>query len=299
MDQHQNPAGYRILGRTGVRVRAVGFGGCAIGGDHGSWGYGPTDDNESLRAINAALDLGCDLFDTADAYGRGHGERLLGRAMRGAVRDRVLLATKVGYIFADPVPRQDFRPEWLRRAVDAALDRLGTDRIDILQLHNPPPEVVLAQETADTLLGLRYAGKVRLLGVSAASVEDALACLAASWLDTLQVRYSLVAPEAADAVLPAAARLGVAVIAREPLANGYLSGKYGDKSTFHHGDFRGLWSGELKSHLARAAEEIRQTLRPNESLARHAIRWVLASPLVSVTIPGCKTAAQVLENLRP
>lgn len=288
---------YRKLGRTGLRVRSVGFGACAIGGDHGAWGYGPTDDAESVRAISTAVELGCNFFDTADAYGRGHSERLLGQVLGGSTRSRVYIATKIGYVFDNAAVYQDFRPASIRKAVEASLGRLRTEVIDLLQLHNPPREVVLDRQTADALVDLQHCGKIRFVGVSAGNIDDGVASLEAPWVDAIQVRYNILEPDAGNRLFPAAAKLNIGVIAREPLANGFLTGKYNRSSTFPSSDFRSFWNDDRKACLNDRVQHIRQLVPAGESIASYAIKWTLALPAISVVIPGCKTSEQVRQNL--
>jgi len=295
--QQALPTPTGILGRTGVRVGRIGFGCCAIGGNHGSWGYGPADDGQSHAAIHRALELGCNFFDTADVYGFGHSEALLGQALSG-VRDQVILATKVGYNFyRDPVTT-DFSPGYLRFALDMCLKRLRTAYVDILQLHNPDPALVLDPDLAMTLEAFRSEGVVRWLGVSAATAEDAALMLGARWLDTIQVRYNALSQEAAELVFPRAMAMNVGVIAREPLANGYLTGGCGPERVFGRGDFRGLAHDATRKQLVLDVERLRSRLGPHETLAAYALRFALANPAVSVVIPGCRTSDQAAENLQ-
>jgi myo-inositol catabolism protein IolS len=287
-------SGYRNLGKTGASVFEVGFGAWAIGGAHSGWGYGYTDDKTSLEAVKTALDAGCNFFDTADSYGNGHSETLLGQALNA--RSEVIIATKAGFDFYHHVSIQNFDPAYLRFALHQSLRRLATDYVDLYQLHNPPPAVLFQPEVVDALERLRAQGKVRWIGVSAATVEDAVEAVRAGWPETIQVPYNILASTAEKQLFPQASSKGIGIIAREPLANGFLSGKYGVDSQFPTGDIRSQWPYETLEEMANQVEAIKHYCRGPETLAQLALRFVLESNSVSVAIVGCKTAAQVEEN---
>ena len=286
----------RALGSTDVAVSEIGFGGWAIGGARAGHAYGPTDDAASRSAIAEALELGCNLFDTADSYGHGHSEELLGQALRGR-RAEVVLATKAGLDFYRPTPEPRFEPAYLRFALHQSLRRLKTDYVDLFQLHNPPPGILFEPPVREELESLRAAGKVRWLGVSAATAEDGLAAVEAGWVDAVQITYNLLAPEAAAQLFAAARGRGVGILAREPLANGMLTGKYGPSSRFAPGDIRGLWGEEAVAAIARQVNEVRPYCREGETLAQLALRFALEAPEVSAVLVGAKTREQVRENL--
>src|SRR6267378_3307430 len=256
----------RQLGRTGLAVSEIGFGAWAIGGNAFGNSYGATDDAESQRAIRRAFELGCTFFDTADVYGHGHSEELLGAALHD-VRDRVIVATKVGGNFynrdvhpllaeriaqmvdkpIDQIPPDaplpvshdsNFTPGYVRFAVEQSLKRLGTDYIDLLQLHNPALSLISSMETYGVLEDLRREGNIRWYGVSVHPPEEGLAAVRATMPDTVQIVYNLARREAEDEFFPAARAAGIGVIAREPLANGFLAGKYAWDSTWEKGDIR-------------------------------------------------------------
>ena len=288
-------ASHRILGRTGLSVLEVGFGAWAIGGDRSGWSYGPTDDRTSLRAIQTAIEFGCGFFDTADWYGHGHSEELLGKALRSR-RSDAIIATKGGFDFYHGEVRPNFHPSYLRFALHHSLRRLETDYVDVYQLHNPPPEILQCSAVIDELERLRSQGKIRWLGVSAATVQDGLQAIHAAWPDTIQVVYNMLAPQAGMLLFPLAEARRVGVIAREPLANGFLSGKYGIHSRFPPGDIRSHWSPEVIRDVVNQVEMLEPYCRPGETLAQLAIRFVLESRAVSVVICGCKTPEHVRDN---
>jgi aryl-alcohol dehydrogenase-like predicted oxidoreductase len=288
-------SGYRTLGRTGASVFERGFGAWAIGGNRSGWGYGPTDDKNSIGAIKAALDAGCNFFDTADSYGNGHSETLLGEALNSRRSDGII-ATKVGFDFYHQIPVQNFHPAYLRFALHQSLRRLATDYVDLYQLHNPPPAVLFDADVIEALERLRAQGKVRWIGVSSATVEHAIEAIRADWPETIQVPYNMLAVEAERELFRLASARGVGVIAREPLANGFLSGKYGVQSRFLADDMRSQWPFEMVREIVDRVEAIKPYRREQETLAQLALRFVLESSSVSVAICGCKTESQVKEN---
>jgi aryl-alcohol dehydrogenase-like predicted oxidoreductase len=239
--------GLRRFGRTDLHVSEFGLGCARIGGIF------QRDPTEFLNLLSASLDAGINFFDTADMYSQGESEVLLGRAFRRR-RDQIVIASKAGYVLPAQrrivarfkplvrplirflglsrhhlpaavrgAPAQDFSPDHLRRAVEGSLRRLGTDHLDLFQLHSPPTAVVERGEWVETLEGLKRAGKIRYYGISCDSVEAALAALGHPNVSSIQVAINLLERSAVDTVLPRALRQGVAIIARECLANGLLA----------------------------------------------------------------------------
>lgn len=287
----------RVLGRTGLAVSEVGFGGWAIGGNAFGNSYGPTDDAESKRAIRRAYDLGCNFFDTADVYGHGHSEALLGEALED-VRDRVVLATKVGGNFYNRDIHTDFTPGYVRFAVERSLERLRTTWIDLLQLHNPPINLISSMDTYAVLEDLKREGLIRSYGVSVHPPEEGLAAVNATMPDTVQIVYNLARREAEDAFLAAARAANVGVIAREPLANGFLAGRYDADSTWPAGDIRARMPRPYVAQLAALGQRVRELAEKSGlSAAQLALKFVLDRPEIACAIPGMKTVQQVDENL--
>lgn len=292
---------YRRLGRTGLMVSEAGFGGWPIGGQ----GWGDVRDEESLAALQRAFELGVSFFDTADVYGHGHSEELIGQAL-GEVRDHVLIATKVGVDFTRGEPaRHNYDPAYIREALERSLERLRTSYVDVYQLHNPPQKLAEEDAVWETLAELRESGAVRQFGISARTANDALAYLKAEresgqpgrFGDTLQVAYNMIGQEAAaKGVFVEAARQQWGVIARVPLASGLLAGKYEAEHYFPPSDWRSMWSPETLAEKVRRVEELRFLARPGRSLAQTAIAFVLSEPAVSTVISGAKTVEQVEEN---
>lgn len=287
---------YRTLGRTGLRVSEVGFGAWAVGGNAHGNSYGPTDDAASVAAIRRAADLGCTFFDTADVYGWGHSEELLGQALEGR-RDEVVLATKVGGDFYHSGVRLNFDPGYIGFALERSLQRLRTDHVDVYQLHNPPTESLANPRTYEVLDSLKAEGKIAHYGVSIHEPEEGRLCLEAGKPAVLQIPFSLFRQEWIDELLPAARVAGVGLIAREPLGNGFLAGTIRPDARFPPGDIRASWPRGMVSGRVAAAERLAFLSKEGRSRAQAALRFVLAFPEVSTTIPGAKTASQVEENV--
>jgi aryl-alcohol dehydrogenase-like predicted oxidoreductase len=294
---------YRRLGRTGLMVSEVGFGGWPIGGQM----WGSVEDEESLASLKRSFDLGVNFYDTADVYGHGHSEELIGLAF-APVRPNVLIATKVGLDFYRGEPaKQNFEPEYIRTALEKSLARLRTDYVDLYQLHNPPQKLAKDDAVWETLADLRAEGKIRFFGVSARTANDARAYLRAAegedgpsrrFGDTLQVAFNLLDQEAAvKGVFVEAYRQDWGVISRVPLASGMLTGKYDAGHYWPPTDFRAAWSRERLAETVRRVEALRFLVKPPvETMTRGALAFVLSQEAVSTVITGAKTAAQVEEN---
>lgn len=287
----------RELGRTGVSVSEIGFGAWAIGGNAHGNSYGPTDDATSIAAIRRAVDLGCNFFDTADVYGWGHSEELLGEALEGR-RDEVYLATKVGGDFYHGGVRLDFEPGYIGFALAQSLRRLRTDHVDLYQLHNPPASMMGDPATYEILESLKAEGKIDHYGVSVHEPVEALLCMDSGKPEVLQIPFSLFRQEWIEEVLPQAHRAGTGIIAREPLGNGFLTGTIATDARFAVGDIRSYWPRPMVAGRVAAADRLRFLAREGRTRTQAALRFVLAFPEVSTTIPGAKTPSQVEENLR-
>jgi aryl-alcohol dehydrogenase-like predicted oxidoreductase len=287
----------RTLGRTGLSVSEIGFGGWAIGGNAFGNSYGPTDDAESQRAIRRAFELGCNFFDTADVYGHGHSEELLGAALHD-IRDQVIIATKVGGNFYDGDVHMDFGPRYLRFAVERSLERLGTDHVDLLQLHNPPISLISELATYEPLEEMKREGLIRRYGVSVHPPEEGLAAVRATMPDTVQIVYNLARREAEDTFLPTAQAADVGVIAREPLANGFLAGRYSADSSWQRGDIRSHMPRSYVAQMSALGQRVRELAVQSEmTAAQLALKFVLDRPEIAIAIVGMKTVQQVEENL--
>jgi aryl-alcohol dehydrogenase-like predicted oxidoreductase len=286
----------RPLGRTGLQVSEIGFGGWAVGGNAHGNSYGPTVDAESIAAIRKAADLGVNFFDSADVYGWGHSEELLGQALEGR-REEVFLATKVGGDFYHGGVRMNFDPGYIAFALERSLQRLRTDHVDLYQLHNPPAELMGDPAAYEVLEDLKAEHKIDHYGVSVHELVEASLCLEAGRPEVLQIPFSLFRQEWVEELLDDARKAGVGIIAREPLANGFLTGRLRPDSTFPPGDIRHQWPSAMVAGRIAAAARLSFLAGPNRTMAQAALRFVLAFPGVSTAIPGGKTGAQVAENV--
>lgn len=296
----------RTLGRSGLQVSAMGLGCWAIGGPwfwlDGQGGWGDIDDNESIRAIHTALDLGINFFDTAANYGTGHSERILARALEGK-RDRAVLATKFGFDVNETEKRVRFRTDdhllYVRAECEASLRRLNTDVIDLYQLHvwDYPLEKVPAM--VDLLESLVRDGKIRYYGWSTDSVEGAR--LFAQSQHCVAIQHDLNVVLDAPEMLKLCEELHLASVNRSPLARGALSGKYARDAVFPQNDVRNdEWSRDrFFAPTLDQLGKIREILTSSgRTLVQGALAWIWARSEKTIPIPGFKTVAQVEENAK-
>jgi aryl-alcohol dehydrogenase-like predicted oxidoreductase len=302
----------RTLGRSGIEVSAMGLGCWAIGGpvvweDGTEFGWGKVDDSDSIGAIRRGLDAGVSFFDTADSYGAGHSEQVLGRAL-GTDRDRVAIATKFGWTFDDDGSRRSHgsnaSPEYVRSACEASLRRLGTDRIDLYQLHIGDLELSAADAAADVLDELLSEGKIRAYCWSTDSLERGERWLARPGYSAIQ--HNLNVFEDSPELLALCERENLASVNRNPLAMGFLSGKYTKDTRVSPDDFRASgieWvavfdeNGAPRAEWLAKLEAVREILSSNgRTLVQGAIAWIWGRSPQTIPIPGVKTAAQAEEN---
>lgn len=292
---------HRRLGRTGREVSVIGFGAWAIGG---SWGT--VDDAQSLRALHAAADAGVDLVDTADVYGDGHSERLIGRFLRERPGEAFFVATKMGR--AVPQEVANYTPEAFRGWVDASRERLGMDRLDLVQLHCPPTALYYQPETFAALDELVADGSIAAYGVSVEKVEEALKAIEFPGVATVQLIYNVFRQRPAERFFAEAVRRDVGILARVPLASGLLTGKLTASTTFEATDHRRFnrhgeefdagetFAGvDYDTGLA-AVEELRSLVPDGATMAQLALRWILMHEAVTSTIPGARTPEQARSN---
>src|SRR5206468_6027267 len=221
----------RVLGRTGLTVSEIGFGAWALGGNAHGNSYGPTDDAESVAALRRAIELGVNFIDTADVYGWGHSEEILGEALQNR-RDDVHIATKVGGDFYHGGVRMNFDPGYIAFALERSLKRLRTDYVDLYQLHNPPAEMMGDAETYEVFESLKAENKVLHYGVSIHEPLEAALSIEAGRPATLQIPFSVLRQEWIGEPLAEARKANIGIIAREPLANGFLAGKIPPSARF-------------------------------------------------------------------
>jgi aryl-alcohol dehydrogenase-like predicted oxidoreductase len=285
---------YRTLGRTGLRVSEVGFGAMTIGGEV----FGATDDQESLRALHRALDLGMNFIDTADAYGRGHSEELIAQVLKTR-RSEVILATKGGNQFTARQGLRNFDPDYITSALEASLKRLQIETIDLYQLHNPSQEVMQRGEIFARLDRFKQEGKIRFYGVSLEKTDDGLVAIETGKPDTLQVVYNILHQDPEDKLFPLAQKENIGILARVPLERGVLSGRFKSTIEFAQKDWRrGVFSEEGLAQTHAAVEKLEFLAKGDvPNLAQAALRFILSHPAVSTVIPGIRTVQQVESNL--
>jgi aryl-alcohol dehydrogenase-like predicted oxidoreductase len=294
---------YRALGRTGFRVSTVSFGAWAVGG---TWGQ--VDDDESLAALHRAVDLGVNFFDTADVYGDGRSERLLA-TLRRARKDEILIATKAGRRLS-PHLASGYTLANLTGFVERSLKNLGTEALDLLQLHCPPTDVYYQPDVFGALDDLVKAGKIRFYGVSVERVEEALKAIEFDGVQSVQIIYNIFRQRPADLFFREAQRRKVGILARLPLSSGLLAGKMTRERVFSSDDHRAFnrhgeafdrgetFSGVDFDVSLAAVEELRALVPTGVSMAAFALRWILTEEAVTCAIPGAKRPLQVEENVR-
>jgi len=295
---------YRPLGRTGWNISSISYGAWAIGGD----AWGKTDDAESMRSLYRAVDLGVNFIDTADVYGDGHSERLIGR-LRKERSEELIVATKAGRRL-DPHVAEGFTRRNLSAFVERSLTNLGADAIDLLQLHCPPPDVYDMPEVFGILDDLVREGKLRYYGVSVERVEEALRAARYPNVQSIQIIFNMFRLKPAEELFPVVREKQIGILARVPLASGLLSGKLRRDSTFEPRDHRNYnrhgesfdvgetFSGVDYETGLQAVEELRALVPADATMAQLALRWILMFPEVTAAIPGAKDVRQTEDNVR-
>ncbi len=286
----------RPLGDSGLEVSALGVGTWAIGGEVELWGH--ADEGESIAAIHQALDSGVNLIDTAAAYGWGHSEEIVGKAIRGRRRE-VVLATKCGLMSPeskDKLPPRCLTRQSVMRECEASLRRLQTDVIDLYQCHWPDPETPI-RDTMEALMTLLQQGKIRAIGLSNYGCEQIAAAREFGSIHSLQPPFSMLQPRALEDLIPFCTECGIGVIPYSPLARGLLAGKFDADSTFndvraHDPDF----VGDRYRRNLRIVEELKGiAARYDKTVAQLAINWVAETPGVTAPIVGVRRPSQVDE----
>jgi aryl-alcohol dehydrogenase-like predicted oxidoreductase len=285
---------YTQLGERGPRVSRIAFGNWSAGGDWGS-----VDRAAAIAAMRAALDLGITLFDTARAYGFGAAEEVLGEALRPEIRsarESIVIATKGGLRNENGLPVRDSSPAALRRDLEASLRSLGTDHVDLYQIHWPDPATPIG-DTAETLDAFVREGKVRYVGVSNYDAREMTAFQQIRPIDTLQPPYHLFRRDIEASILPFAQEHGIGVLVYGPMAHGLLSGRMTETTTFAANDWRSkndMFAGDafernlaIVRRLEAFATERRMTV------GQLAIAWTLANPAVDVAIVGARSPEQI------
>ncbi len=293
---------YRTLGRTGWKVSSISFGAWAIGG---AWGQ--VDDDELMKALRRAVELGVNFFDTADVYGDGRSERLMAR-LRNECGKKIIIATKAGRRL-DPHLAGGYNRKNLSAFIERSLVNLDTERIDLLQLHCPPTEVYYMPETFGVLDDLVKQGKLQFYGVSVEKVEEALKAIEYPNVQSIQIIFNILRQRPAELFFQEAKRKQVGILARVPLASGLLTGKINRQTAFASDDHRNFnrhgesfdrgetFSGvDFETGLL-VVEELKRLLPKEMSLSQFALRWILMFEAVTCAIPGAKRSDQVQENI--
>lgn len=294
----------RAIGRDGPGVGAIGYGAMGLEGY-----YGAADPQEAVQVIRQALDAGCTLIDTADAYGNGHNEQLIARAVSGR-RDEAFVATKFGIVFdPDQTGSQlptgwgfaltiNGRPEYARRALDDSLKRLGTAHIDLWYLHYPDPSVPI-EETVGAMSQAVDAGKVRYLGLSNVTAEQVRSAQNVHPIAAVQYEYSLWRREAETQLLPALRELGIALVPWSPLGSGFLTGSIG---TLSPDDFRKnnprYQAGNLSANKQRFAPLMKLAQELGITAAQLSLAWLLHQGEDIIPIPGTRKRDRITENAK-
>ena len=287
----------RALGTSGLEVSAIGLGCMGM-----SQSYGPLDDEESIRTLHSALDLGVTLIDTADAYGKGANETLVGRAIRERRRE-VVLASKFGLVPgpAGPATEVDARPERVAACCDASLARLGVDVIDLYYLHRVDPHVPI-EETIGAMAELVRAGKVRFLGLSEAGPQTLRRAYRVHAIMAVQSEYSLWTREPERAVIPACRDLRMTFVPFSPLGRGFLTGAVRDAQTLAPNDVRRrlprFEAENFQRNLALIQRLDEMARAKHCSTSQLALAWLLAKGSDIVPIPGTKRRRFLEENVR-
>jgi aryl-alcohol dehydrogenase-like predicted oxidoreductase len=293
---------FRSFGKTNWQVSEIGFGAWAIGGD---WGHVSQED--ALEALRTAIREGVNFIDTADVYGDGRSERLVGQVIKEFPDQRIFVATKAGRRLNPHVP-QGFTRENLTAFIERSLKNLGVEALDLVQLHCPPTEVFYMPEVFGYLDDLVAEGKIQYYGVSVEKVEEAIKALEFAGVQSVQIIFNMFRQRPAELFFPLAQERKVGVLARVPLASGLLTGKMTEQTPFAESDHRNYnrdgeafdvgetFSGvPFKTGLA-AVEELRPLTPEGFSMAQFALRWILMYDAVSLAIPGAKNPRQAMDN---
>ncbi|GAB3457539.1 aldo/keto reductase [Streptomonospora sediminis] len=289
----------RKLGKTGRNVSVIGFGAWQIGA-----AWGDVSEDDALSALRTAVDSGVGFIDTADVYGDGRSERLVGQVLKEY--PHLMVATKMGRRV--PQEAAAYNPENFRAWNDRSRANLGVDTIDLVQLHCPPEAVYASGAVFDDLDAMVAEGRIRAYGVSVETCAEALAAIERPGVASVQLILNAFRHKPLEEVLPAAREAGVGIIARVPLASGLLSGRYTAQTAFGEDDHRNFnragaafdvgetFSGvDYETGLA-AVERIREVVPEGMAMAQFALRWILDQPGVSTVIPGARNAEQARGN---
>ena len=285
----------RSLGRTGIEVSEIGYGTWGLGGD----AYGAVSDEESTKALLLAFERGVNFFDTSDLYGNGHSESILGKVFRN-VREQVVIATKGGMLphtgFEMP---QDFSVRHLSQSLEGSLNRLGTDYVDLYQLHSPSLENIVDMDgIVHTLESFYAAGKIRCYGISVRSPDEGIMAIERYRFPVVQVNFNMIDQRAREnGLIALAQRTGTGIIIRTPLVFGFLTGKLNGDAEFSGRDHRANWPVSQRKCWANATGNFSFLWRDKPfNPAQYALRYCLDHVGVSTVIPGMLNCSEVENN---
>ena len=294
---------YRQFGKTGIKISAIGFGCWEIGG-----GYGSIEETEFIKAVNRALDLGVNCFDTAEAYGFGASERSLAKAL-GSRRKEAVITTKFGIGYPDATNYRDSTPKRVIASIEKSLTNLNTDYVDVYLVHWPDRNTPF-EETMRALDDLVKQGKVKAVGLSNFRRDEIEACMKARRVDVVQYCWNMFDRRMQKEIYPYCREHGIGVMAYGSLAYGMLTGTFSEEMTFEKNDWRSkrgqLANINLFQHLfgpdhylknLRAVEELKgMAKRYGKSLPQFALRWTLSNPVISTALVGCRNPREVEDN---
>jgi aryl-alcohol dehydrogenase-like predicted oxidoreductase len=294
---------HRRLGKTGIEISEVSLGTWQVGG---RWGE-PFNEGSAIAILNKAMDEGINFIDTADVYGDGLSEKMVGQVVRSR-SERIYVATKCGRRLS-PHNNQSYTPKALRQFVEESLANSGLETLDLIQLHCPPTEVYQRDEIFGLFERLKEEGKIQNLGVSVEKVEEAMMAIRYDNVTTIQIIFNMFRHKPSERFFREAAKRDVGIIVRVPLASGMLTGLYTRDTKFGRTDHRYFnrngamfdkgetFSGVDYATGLDAVEEIRKLFPERENLAPLALKWVLMFPEVSCVIPGASSENQLVSNL--
>jgi len=296
----------RILGRTQRPVSVVGLGCWQLGAD-----WGDVAEDDAIAVLNTALDSGVTFLDTADVYGDGRSERLVGRVLAERADGGLFVATKMGRR-ADPHVADEYTADSFRRWNDRSRENLGVDTLDLVQLHCPPSEVLSRESTYDVLDEMVAEGRIAHYGVSVETVEEALTAIARPHVASIQIILNIFRRKPLERVLPAALEAGVGIIARVPLASGLLTGRYDEATEFAPNDhrtynrggeafdvgetFAGVPYGVGVAAARRVSVVADRAAMADIPTSQFALRWIIDQPGVTTVIPGASRPEQARSN---
>ncbi|MCH7521177.1 MAG: aldo/keto reductase [Candidatus Marinimicrobia bacterium] len=292
----------RKLGQTDLNLTVIGFGAWAIGGGDYKFGWGPQDDEDSIKSIHEALDAGVNWIDTAPIYGLGRSEQVVGKALKG-IRHEVILATKCGIVWdANRTVSRHLKADSIRREVELSLGRLQTDYIDLYQMHWPEPDEII-EEAWEAMVKLVDEGKVRYIAVCNFNVEQLRRIGAIQPAASLQPPYNMLRREIEEDILPYCQESKLGVVAYSPMQNGLLTGKFTLEriQNLPDDDFRKTLSEQFQSPQLDVNLKVVEGLRPiaqrlDHTLAQLALAWVLRRPEVTSAITGARKPGQIKET---